>query len=119
MYRKTAALLTCVVAVVVILGLCSGASAGGKSEAALMRMSLPEVCRYMGIPCDYDFRMDFVLMLFRHGITLFEGASSTSSGYGGSSGENARLARNIMFNRRLFVNGVLPAENVKKWRVVY
>lgn len=109
----------CAVAVVV-LGLCSDASAGGKkSESALMRMSPAEVCRYVGMPCDYGFRVDFVNMLFRHGTSLFEESRPDYNGYTGASGENARLARNIMFNRRLFVNGVLPAENVKKWRVVY
>jgi hypothetical protein len=119
MYTKAAVVWTCTV-VVVILGFSLIASAGDESEAALTRMSLPEVCRHIGMPCDYDFRMKFVTMLFRNGVRLFdEGANDDSHSYFGSSGQNGRLARNLMFNRHLFQSGALPAENVKKWRVVY
>ena len=117
MYRKTAVVVA--LCLIILIGAGSHAYAGGKPKTMPMGLSLAQVCKRMPMPCDYDFRISFVRMLFHNGIRLFGEPNSDSDGYSGSSGENGRLARNIVFNRGLFVGGALPAENVKKWRVVY
>lgn len=120
MYKKVALGALCVL--VLMGGICSDVYAGGRSrsEKKLMVMSITQTCRFVGMPCDYSFRIDFVEMLFKHGIRLFgEVPDAASSGYVGTSGQNGRLARNIIFNRYLFDDGVLPAHRVRSWQVVY
>jgi hypothetical protein len=103
------------------------------SNDSLKKMSLKQVCGFLGINYDYNSRCEkIILPLCKVGIILFDKDSnpyvkneSISKDlkvnwyfYVGTSSQNEKLKRNLIANRKLIRNGTISIKDSKKWKVV-
>ena len=99
----------------------------------LNRMTLKQVCQFIGIPSSYKARYNLIILpLCRKGVKLFDGklnkyyskkaflidSSYSCYWYSGQTKQNYKLKRNLIYNRCLFRNGHLIKDAAKKWKIV-
>jgi len=122
-----------VLILVVSLFIMTTANAQGAKTGQLKKMTLLQVCRYIGIPADYNARYkEVILPLCHQGVVIFNGKlrknylqevsymkpNEVCYWYSGQAKQNAKLKRNLIKNRYLFKNGRLIKGAAKKWIVV-
>jgi hypothetical protein len=109
---------------------------GPPDDETLKAMSWKEVLDALDISSGYEQRYDLILKLHAGGKVLFDGdlnpytdgrdttyytpektALLAKYQYIGNGKQNAKLKRQIIWNKDLFADGRLPAKNVRKWRV--
>ncbi len=98
--------------------------------------TIQEACVEVQMNCGYNSRYDLIDTIYKAtGKALFDRTSNPytrdmkdeevrdmNTGfprfYIGSGKQNQRLARNILANKQLFVNGRLSVANAKKWKFI-
>lgn len=99
---------------------------------SLQKMSLKQVCKYLGVTYEYNKRYEtIILSLCKNGIILFDKTSNPYAKnladsnfdspfyfYIGAVQQNEKLKRNLIANRALIEKGTIPQKNMRKWKTV-
>ncbi len=102
------------------------------SADSLQKMSLKQVCNYLGITYEYNKRYETIILpLCKNGIILFDKYSNPYTKnladsnfdspfyfYIGTAQQNEKLKRNLIANRALIEKGTIPQKNMRKWKTV-
>lgn len=94
-------------------------------DSALLKMSIVEVLDTLEIPSSYQQRYELLKSLCQEGVIIFDGSLNpyvdelpneySCYYYIGTAKQNAKLVRNIVANRHLFVEGRLVEDAGKHW----
>ena len=102
---------------------------------AFGQATIKEACAQVKMDCSYNSRYDIIDTIYQSsGQIMFDNFSnpytkddkddnwkkftSKPRFYVGTADQNAKLARNILANKALFVNGKLTTTAAKKWKIV-
>ena len=104
----------------------------GSTTAQAQQANISQACAEVQMSCTYNARYDLIDLTFKAtGKVMFDKASNPYTKdmknevpselpryYIGTLEQNARLARNILANKHLFVDGKLSLTVAKRWRFV-
>ena len=127
-------ILTVFTFVFVLLATNANARPAFLAESTAAGSALDAACKAVNMDCSYISRYGLIDLVYdATGKVMFDKASNPYTRnraedaeiaktlthyYIGTTEQNAKLARNIMANKHLFVNGKLTKAAAKKWKFV-